>query len=70
MTSHGFSGAAQGIAILLSDHYADQRRELARHVIDFFVWVLLPFRSRTRRVQSNGLETASILRESGWQSSQ
>ncbi len=42
MTSHGFSGAAQGLAILLPDHYADQRRELARHVIESFVWVLLP----------------------------
>ena len=39
-----------------------------RHVIASFVWGLLLFRSRTRRVQSNGLETASILRESGWQS--
>ena len=39
-----------------------------RHVINSFVWVLLLFGSRTRRVQANGLETASILRESRRQS--
>ena len=43
-------------------------KQPVRHVIDSFVWVLLPFRSRTRRVRSNGLETASILRESRRQS--
>ena len=40
----------------------------ACHVIASIAWGLLPFRSRTRRVQSNGLETASILRESRRQS--
>ena len=43
-------------------------KQPVRHVIDSFVWVLLSFRSRTRRVRSNGLETASILRESRRQS--
>ena len=39
-----------------------------RHVIASFVWGLLLFGSRTLRVHSNGLETASILLESRRQS--